>query len=373
MNIAVVGATGLVGQNFLKVLSERALPLGQIRLFASEKSQGKTVLFKSQNLVLESLSDRVSLKNVDIAFFSAGEDISRKWAPRFVQEGAIVIDNSSAFRMKEDIPLIVPEVNGEQMTAKGIIANPNCSTIQLVMVLNPLNRHFGLKSVHVSSYQAVSGAGRGALEQLIKESKALLSQYDKGLSNELAKPSGAKKNAEQHASSFAVLTAESKSLAFNCIPQIGALNHAGFSKEEWKLMQETKKILNLPHLTVTATAVRVPVFNGHGEAVLLTLGQVAGKEEVKAVLAQQKGLQLLEGDSLPHQRFVDGKDNVYVGRLRPVLETEPEQNQSPPRRFRRWMMWVVGDNLKKGAALNGLQIAETLIQKKLIKKTGKLL
>ncbi len=382
MNIAVVGATGMVGQNFLALLSRRAFPYSQIRLFGSEKSQGKSLSFRSQNLVLELLSDKTPLKGVDMAFFSAGESISREWAPRFAEEGAVVIDNSSAFRMKEGVPLIVPEVNGKKIIKKGIIANPNCSTIQLVMALNPLKKHFGLKSVHVSSYQAVSGAGRRAVEQLIKESKALLDQSDQWLSRGPAKPE-AQKNAEQPAPSFASLPAESQSLTFNCMPQIGTLNHAGFSTEEWKLMQESKKILNLPHLKVTATAVRVPVFNGHGEAVLLTLAQPAGKEEVKTVLARQKGLQLLEGDSLPHQRFVDGKEDVYVGRLRPVPEPAPgsesepapgsepasgsepapgsEQNQSPAR-FRHWMMWIAGDNLKKGAALNALQIAETLIQ-----------
>ena len=371
MNIAVVGATGMVGQNFLALLQKKAFPLSQVRLFASPKSQGQKIPFLSKTCVLEALSDEVSLKEVDIAFFSAGEDISRTWAPRFVTAGALVIDNSSAFRMKQNIPLVVPEVNGEQIKKKGIIANPNCSTIQLVMVLNQLSRHFGLESVHVSSYQSVSGAGRPALKQLIKQSKALLNQTDKLFSKGKAKAEPA---------DFSSLPADSKSVAFNCIPQIGTINHAGFSTEEWKLMRETKKILNLPNLKVTATAVRVPVFNGHGEAVLLTLDKPANKKEVKGALAKQKGLTLLEGDNLPHQRFVDGKEDVYVGRIRPVPKTEDlmDGDGEKPRSFKaesalgehtnkelqksqHWMMWIAGDNLKKGAALNGLQIAQTLL------------
>ena len=174
MNIAVVGATGMVGQNFLALLQKKAFPLSQVRLFASPKSQGQKVPFLSKPCVLEALSDEVSLKEVDIAFFSAGEDISRTWAPRFVTAGALVIDNSSAFRMKQNIPLVVPEVNGEQIKKKGIIANPNCSTIQLVMVLNQLSRHFGLESVHVSSYQSVSGAGRPALKTTYKTVKSFI-------------------------------------------------------------------------------------------------------------------------------------------------------------------------------------------------------
>ena len=376
MNIAIVGATGMVGQKFLALLKERDFPTGKVRLFASLKNKGKVIAFKSQSLLLESFSDTTDLKNVDIAFFSAGEDISRKWSPRFAKAGAFVIDNSSAFRMEKSIPLIVPEVNGDQINrtgfekgsalgnASGIIANPNCSTIQLVMALSPLNKSFGLSAVHVSSYQAVSGAGQSALRQLKEESQVFLKDSDEGeRKQETATPLPLKKKPTSTVPSV-FLPAHSKSVAFNCIPQIGSLNSAGFSTEEWKLMQETKKILNLHTLKVTATAVRVPVFNGHSEAVLLTLKEPAGKTEIIEALSTQKGLKVLEGEDLPHQRFVDGQDDVYVGRIRPVLEiadsTRPASAQTRP--SKEWMMWITGDNLRKGAALNGLQIAETLIQ-----------
>ena len=371
MNIAIVGATGMVGQKFLELLRERDFPVERIRLFASSKSKGKVIVFKSQSFLLESLSDTTSLKNIDIAFFSAGEDISREWSPRFAKAGAFVIDNSSAFRMEKSIPLIVPEVNGDQINrmgfekgsalgnSPGIIANPNCSTIQLVMVLSPLSKNFGLSAVHVSSYQAVSGAGRSALKQLKEESQVFL----KGA---VLEDSCADDKSLEHKGSVS-LPAHSKSVAFNCIPQIGRLNPAGFSTEEWKLMQETKKILNLPALKVTATAVRVPVFNGHSEAVLLTLKEPVGKIEVIEALSAQKGLKILEGGGLPHQRFVDGQDDVYVGRIRPVPEEIDGITSlvaEETRSSKEWMMWVTGDNLRKGAALNGLQIAETLIQHK---------
>ena len=394
MNIAIVGATGMVGQKFLELLQESPFAITKVRLFASPKNQGKAILFrpkgktpegyKSQNLYVESLSDKINLKSIDIAFFSAGEKVSREWAPLFAKAGAFVIDNSSAFRAEKHIPLIVPEVNGEHLnpmfipkghdfsaTGKskhlsplnsksgkikchrfkscssqegqkgGIIANPNCSTIQLVMALSPLSQHFGLSEVHISTYQAVSGAGRLALEKLKQESQELLSK---------------------EAPSSVFLPASKKSVAFNCIPQIGHINPAGFSTEEWKLMQETKKILNLPHLKVTATAVRVPAFNGHGEAILLTLKQATDKTDFISVLSAQKGLKVLEGDDLPHQRFVDGKDDIYVSRIRPV----PSKIDGPERiqglkKSKEWMMWIAGDNLRKGAALNGLQIAKTLL------------
>ena len=345
MNIAIVGATGMVGQKFLQLLEERAFPVNELRLFASQKSIGKKLFFRSREWIIQTLRED-SFDNLDIVFFSSGEEISRQWAPKAAQAGAVVIDNSSAFRMEKDIPLVVPEVNAEQISKlkkeeRGIIANPNCSTIQLVLALKPLNSSFELESVHVSSYQSLSGAGQKALTLLKQESQAILnpegftsanSEKATPLQNPLSLPSDA------------------KSSAFNCIPQIGTINEEGFSTEEAKLMRETKKILNLPNLKITATAVRVPTFNSHGEAVIVTFKNPASKEEVIAALEKQEGLIVLQGEHLPHQRFVDEKDDVYVGRVRAVPESEGKS----------WMMWVAADNLRKGAALNGLQIAEVL-------------
>ena len=330
MNIAIVGATGMVGQSFLKLLEERSFPVKQVKLFASKKNEGKTVLFRSQELRIQVLS-KENLENLDIVFFSAGEEISREWAPQAVQAGAVVIDNSAAFRMDKDTALVVPEVNGSLVKGykKGIIANPNCSTIQLVLALKPLHSHFDLESAHISSYQSLSGAGQNALNQLKEESQSLLN----------------------NTKSFS-LNSDEHSSAFNCIPKIGGINEEGFSTEEAKLMQETKKILDLPGLKITATAVRVPTFNGHGEAVLVTFKKACNKESLTSALKEAKGVEVLTGEHLPHQRFVDGRDSAYVGRIRAV----------PGEEGKSWMMWIAADNLRKGAALNGLQIAETLIQ-----------
>lgn len=264
-------------------------------------------------------------------FFSAGEEISREWAPQAAQAGAVVIDNSAAFRMDKNTALVVPEVNSSLIKEykQGIIANPNCSTIQLVLALKPLHSHFDLESAHISSYQSLSGAGQSALNQLREESQSILDNI-KPLS----------------------LSSDEPSAAFNCIPKIGGINEEGFSTEEAKLMQETKKILNLPNLKITATAVRVPTFNGHGEAVLVTFKKTCNKESLISALTKAKGIKVLTGEHLPHQRFVDGRDLAYVGRIRAV----------PGEKGKSWMMWIAADNLRKGAALNGLQIAETLIQ-----------
>ena len=340
MNIAVVGATGVVGQKFLQLLKAEELPVRKLHLFASKKNQGKTLMFRSQKVALQTLSEN-SFRDVDIAFFSAGKAVSQKWAGVAKAKGAIVIDNSSAFRMDKNIPLVVPEINAHTMShlKKGegaILANPNCSTIQLVLALNPLLLHFGLEFVHVSSYQAVSGAGQGALDLLKQESLALLSG-----------------EALEKAHTLPSLPSDKQNFAFNCLPQIGEINKEGFSEEEMKIMRETKKILNQPHLNITATAVRVPVFNGHGEALVVGLTKPANEKAIKAALKTQQGLKLLDLPHIPHSRFVDTKDEVYVGRLRAQAGTGGKN----------WLMWVAGDNLKKGAALNGLQIAKTLIKK----------
>ena len=338
MKIAVVGATGKVGQVFLQLLEERKFPVDKIKLFASAKSAGRKLNFRGREIPVQALGED-NFNNLNIVFFSAGGEISRQWAQEAVRAGATVIDNSSAFRMEKDIPLIVPEVNAHCLTTgAGIIANPNCSTIQLVLALHPLNTRFELQSVDVSTYQSLSGAGQKAIKTLKEESQNILNRK-----------------------SLLALPAGSKAPAFNCIPQIGAIDKDGFSTEEAKLMRETKKILSLPDLKITATAVRVPTFNGHGEAVTLTLRQPAIKQDLISCMEKQKGLTVLEGDHLPHQRFVDGRDDVYVGRIRSVPRASTDDTGSEEKAT-SWMMWVAADNLRKGAALNGLQIAETLIK-----------
>ncbi len=367
MNIAVVGSTGMVGQKFLELLEERKFPVTQLKLFASQKNEGRKVTFQSREFYISSLQEGC-FNGLDIVFFSSGEKISREWAPKAVKSGARVIDNSSAFRMESSIPLVVPEINAQAIKPLkkgegGIIANPNCSTIQLVLALKPLHSHFGLESVSIASYQSLSGAGREALNLFQQELYAMLGLRNvfKSKDQKLSENSECvsyKADGNDRAwlnnipSDVISLPSDKKSVAFNCIPQIGSINEDGFSTEEAKLMRETKKILALPNLKVTATAVRVPVLNGHGEAVTVTFAQPVGtKEEVTAVLETQKGLKVLQGEHLPHQRFVDGRDDVYVGRIRAV----------PEEKGKSWMMWIVADNLRKGAALNGLQIAEALI------------
>ena len=329
MNIAIVGATGIVGQTFIKLLESKNFPFKELKLFASPKNTGKKNSIKGQDWFIQSLQPEC-FKNVDIAFFSAGEVISRKWADEAVKSGAFVIDNSSAFRMQTNIPLVVPEINAHLLKNKkpGIIANPNCSTIQLALVLQPFQRYFGLETVIVSSYQSLSGAGLEALNKLKQESITVL-------------------NKETH-----LLPAPAEQYAFNCIPQIGSIDENGFSKEENKLMNETKKILNLPELKISATAVRVPCFNGHGESVWITLKKPADNlESVMKILDDQVGVTVLQEEASPNQIFIDGKDEVYVGRIRAVPNTQNKE----------WIVWICADNLRKGAALNGLQIAEKLL------------
>lgn len=329
MNIGIVGATGMVGQTFLNLLENQNFPVTSLKLFASKKKEGNSILFRSKKWTLTYLKEGC-FDNLDIVFFSAGDDISLEWAPKAAKAQAIVIDNSAAFRMRKDIPLVVPEINANSIKKEHkIIANPNCSTIQLVVALNSLHNKFTLKSLHVSTYQSVSGAGNTALNLLKTQSQNIL-------------------NNKQSLN----LASDEKSIAFNCIPQIGTFNEEGFSTEEVKLMNETKKILNLPDLKITATAVRVPTFNGHGESVIMTFQKSASLSQFIDTLKTQPGLQVLTGEHLPHNRFIDGKNDVYVTRIRSVAETHQKS----------WMMWVATDNIRKGAALNSLQIAETLIK-----------
>lgn len=327
LKIGVVGATGMVGQTFMKILKERNFPIGELRPFASEASLGKKIDLAGKSWDLQVLKEGC-FEGLDLVFFSSGDEISLEWAPKAVAAGAFAVDNSAAFRMNPEYPLVVPEVNGHLLNPSQptIIANPNCSTIQLVVALKPLNDQFGLESVKVSSYQAVSGAGQAGHDELITQTS-------------------------QHQSPVEPVTFQ-KQILFNCIPQIGSFNADGFSSEEVKIMKETKKILGLPELRVSAFTVRVPALNSHSEAVWVKLKKEASRSEVLQALKNGQGM--VVNDSLAHGEYptaleCSGSDPVFVGRIHQDLDSE-----------RMWMMWVVADNIRKGAALNGIQIAEAL-------------
>lgn len=333
VNIGIVGATGAVGEVFLRLLEEREFPVGDLRLFASEQSEGLKLKFRDNEYPISRLQES-AFSGLDLVFFSSGDDISREWAPKAVAEGAMAIDNSAAFRMNPDFPLVVPEVNGDLIPRRDrptIIANPNCSTIQLVVALAPLAKRFGIESVRVASYQSVSGAGRGGIEELFLSTRLSLEGEEIKESSVFPAP-----------------------IAFNCIPQIGGFDDDGFCSEELKIMNETRKILRLPDLHVSAFTVRVPTLNGHAEAAWVTLKKDnLEKSEIEETLRAAPGLVLGgepgEGPEYPTQRTVSGRDSVYVGRV------HRDKQDS-----RTWLMWIVADNLRKGAALNGIQIAERI-------------
>lgn len=331
INVGVVGATGVVGETFLQLLEERDFPLGELRLFASENSHGKVLRCQNREFPVASLGADC-FKGLDLVFFSSGDEISKEWAPQAMAAGAVAVDNSAAFRMNDAFPLVVPEVNSDLLPKRGqagIVANPNCSTIQLVVALAPLAKKFGLAHVRVASYQSVSGAGRGGIEELLSTSRLALEGEDVTTSTTFPAP-----------------------IAFNCVPQIGRIGDDGFCTEETKIMNETRKILRLPRLPVSAFTVRVPTLNAHAEAVWVTLEKPATQAEIEAALVHGPGLEIFsgqtqEGPAYPTQKTVSGRDNVAIGRV-----------HRDPSDERTWLMWIVGDNLRKGAALNGIQIAE---------------
>jgi len=329
MRIAVVGATGMVGQEMLKVLEERNLPFDELMLVASERSVGKKLKYK--DLELEVISLQEALKAApDVALFSAGGATSLEWAPKFAAAGTTVIDNSSAFRVNPENKLIVPEINGDSLTEEDkIIANPNCSTIQLVMVLKPLHERYKIKRVVVSTYQSVTGTGVKALDQMDNERK--------GEKGEMAYP---------------------YPIDQNCIPHCDVFMENGYTKEEMKLTNETKKILGDDQVHVTATAVRVPVAGGHSESVNIEFEHEFHTAEVKKLLSDQPGITLqdnVELNTYPMPLYARGKDDVFVGRIRRDLTQINTLN-----------CWIVADNLRKGAATNAVQIAEKLLEKKLV-------
>ncbi len=325
LKVGLVGATGVVGETFINILEEYSQPIEELRPFASQNSLGLKIELAGKNWPVQVLKPGC-FDGLDMVFFSSGDDISKEWAPLAVQAGAFAIDNSNAFRMDEGIHLVVPEVNGNLLSAASkpqIIANPNCSTIQLVVALKPLMSQFGLDEVTVSTYQAVSGAGLPGYEELLNQTK----NYQQ---------------ADHQPKAF------TKQILFNCIPQIGSFDEDGFTTEETKIMNESVKILSAPDLKISAFTVRVPALNSHSEAVWVTLKEVVTRQQLINCMSASEGLAVLDQD-YPTALDVSGEEPVFVGRIH-----QDRHNK------KRWLMWVVSDNLKKGAALNGLQIAELI-------------
>jgi aspartate-semialdehyde dehydrogenase len=331
-NVAVVGATGAVGNEMIRILEERNFPLGRLKLLASERSIGKSLKYNGNPIRVEVL-DENSFSEVQIGLFSAGGGISEKFAPIAAKAGAVVVDNTSAFRMVPDVPLVVPEVNPEaisQYKNKGIIANPNCSTIQMVVALKPIHDAVRIKRIVVSTYQAVSGTGKKAIDELEAQTRALMNGREP------------------------VVNVYPHRIAFNCLPQIDVFVDNGYTKEEMKMINETRKIMNDPSIAVTATTVRVPVFYAHSESINIETERKITPAEVRELLSKAPGVVVVDDPSqrlYPLAIHAAGKDDTYVGRIREDESIAHGIN-----------MWVVSDNLRKGAALNAVQIAEILIR-----------
>lgn len=336
--VAVVGATGAVGQQMLKYLERRQFPVKELRPLSSARSAGKTLQFRGEEVTVQEATPD-AFENVDIALFSAGGSVSKRLAKEAVQRGAVVIDNTNAFRMQEGVPLVVPEVNKEEIfTHQGIIANPNCSTIQMVVALKPLMDRYGIERVIVSTYQSVSGAGWKAQQELKKQTEAYLA--GEPVPTDVLPVASLDKHYQQ---------------AFNVIPQIDVADQDGYTLEEMKMVRETKKIFNNDEIGVTATCVRVPVMRGHSESVYVELKEDYQLEEVKTLFAKQEGLVVqdaLEEQVYPMPLPATDRTEVFVGRIRRDLHHPRGLN-----------FWVVSDNLLKGAATNAIQIAEALIER----------
>ncbi|MCM3441045.1 aspartate-semialdehyde dehydrogenase [Metabacillus halosaccharovorans] len=341
-HVAVVGATGAVGQQMLHTLEQRNFPISKLTLLSSERSAGKKVMFRDEEYIVETATPE-SFEGVQIALFSAGGSVSKQLAPEAVKRGAIVVDNTSAYRMDENVPLVVPEVNEEALkTHKGIIANPNCSTIQMVVALEPIRHQFGLNKVIVSTYQAVSGAGAAAINELKEQAKAILNGDD--FTPEILPVKGDEKHYQ---------------IAFNAVPQIDKFQDNGYTFEEMKMINETKKIMSMPQLHVAATCVRLPVETGHSESVYIEVdAEGVSAQQVKELLKESDGITLQDDPSqqiYPMPANCVGKNDVFVGRIRKDLD-----------RDNGFHMWIVSDNLLKGAAWNSVQIAESLVKLQLV-------
>lgn len=327
--VAVLGATGLVGREMLKTLEQRDFPVSQLVPLASPRSAGTKIVFRGEEIIVHAVNED-SFKGVDIALFSAGGKTSKVWAPVAAKSGAVVIDNSSAWRMEPDVPLVVPEINPEDaLKNKGIIANPNCSTIQAVTAIYPLHKEAGLVYMNISTYQSVAGAGIKAVNSLMNGAKSALE--GKEFENDGVFP---------------------RQIAFNLLPQIGSFDEGGISEEEWKMVNESRKIMHLPNLRVSGITVRVPVFRGHGESVTAQFERGLTPQRAREILAKAPGVIVSDDPQnsvYPTPVESAGKDAVYVGRIRKDTGLD-----------NALAMWVVSDNLRKGAALNAVQIAELL-------------
>jgi aspartate-semialdehyde dehydrogenase len=332
--VAIVGATGFVGQEFIKVLEQRNFPVESISLFASDRSAGRKMFVTHQEIeVKETVPE--SFQGIDIALFSAGAETSRHFSPIAARAGAVVIDNSAAFRMVPTVPLVVPEINPEDIKwHKGIIANPNCSTIQMVVALYPLHRVNPIKRIIVSTYQSVSGTGAAAAEELTIQARQVLDGQ----------------NTVPHVYPHQI--------AFNILPEIDVFLDNGYTKEEWKMVEETRKIMHAPEVAISATCARVPVFTGHSEAVNVEFSQPMSPDEARHILTQAPGVKVLDDPVIslyPQPWSATGTDEVFVGRIR--------RDASNPKGL---VMWIVADNVRKGAALNAVQIAEEMIKREWI-------
>ena len=329
-NVAVVGATGAVGEEMRLVLEERRFPVEKLSLFASGRSAGKEYKLKGEKVIVQELKDD-SFSGIDIALFSAGDEVSEHFAPLAVQQGAIVVDNCKYFRMDPQVPLVVPEVNPDDLKwHKGLIANPNCSTIQMVVVLKPIYDEVGIERVVVATYQSVSGTGKEAIEELKMQSESIV----KG------------KEIEVKAYPYQI--------AYNLLPHIGSFKENGYTSEEMKMLDETRKILGDDNIRVAATTVRVPVYRAHSEVVHIETKKKISVQRTREILSAFPGIKVIDNPEkleYPLPLFAEGKDEVFVGRIREDISTE-----------NGLVMWVVSDNLRKGAALNAVQIAEQLIK-----------
>jgi aspartate-semialdehyde dehydrogenase len=329
-NVAVAGATGVVGNQMIACLQERNFPVKAVKFLASRRSVGRELEFKGDRVAVEELTEH-SFKGMDIAIFSAGGGTSKTFAPYAAEDGCVVVDNSSAWRMDPDVPLVVPEVNPQavaEYTKKRIIANPNCSTIQMAVAIFPIYKKYGIKRIVVSTYQAVSGTGKAAIEELFDQSRAILDEKD------------------------CVKKVYPHRIAFNCLPHIDVFENNGYTKEEMKMVNETRKIFNDPTIGITATTVRVPVFYGHSEAVNIETREPVSAKAVKALLETAPGVKVVDspGENIyPMATNAAGQDYTLVGRIR--------DDESIPNGIN---LWVVADNIRKGAATNAVQIAEVL-------------
>lgn len=335
MNVAIIGASGAVGQEFLRVLAEQNFPIDELRLFGSSRSAGRAYNFRGKDIIVKELTHNADdFRNIDFAFTSAGAGTSKEFAETITAHGALMIDNSSAFRMDSDVPLVVPEVNGDDAfnAPRRIIANPNCTTIQMVVALKPVNDLSPIRRVHVASYQAASGAGASAMAELEQQYADITA------------------GREPKVEKFAY------QLAYNVIPHIDVFQDNGYTKEEMKMYNETKKIMHAPDLDVSATCVRVPVMRAHSEAIWVETEQPLELDAVRGAFTRAEGVVVMDNPAekqYPMPLFIAGKDPVYVGRIRKDLANPNGLS-----------FWVVGDQIKKGAALNAVQIAQYIIARK---------